>query len=40
MRHLGRFINQVNAQEGKQLTTGQAASFISQAAAIKATLGC
>jgi HYR domain-containing protein len=34
------FINEVNAQTGKKITPAQAASFISQAQAIEATLGC
>jgi hypothetical protein len=34
------FIALVNAQNGKKLTTVQAASFIRQAQSIEATLGC
>jgi hypothetical protein len=37
---LGAFINQVNGQNGKQLTTAQTASFTAQALSIEATLGC
>jgi hypothetical protein len=38
---LGAFINQVNAQKSKKtITPAQAASFIAQAQAIEAGLGC
>ena len=37
---LGAFINEVNAQTGKKISTAQAASFIAQAQDIEAALGC
>ena len=37
---LGAFINEVNAQTGKKISTAQAASFISRAQDIEAALGC
>jgi hypothetical protein len=37
---LGAFVSQVKAQNGKQLTAAQAASFTAQAVSIEATLGC
>jgi hypothetical protein len=37
---LGAFVNEVNAQTGKKISTAQAASFISQAQDIEAALGC
>ena len=37
---LGAFVNEVNAQAGKKISTAQAASFISQAQDIEAALGC
>lgn len=37
---LGALVNEVKAQTGKKLSTGQAASLTSQANTIKATLGC
>jgi hypothetical protein len=37
---LGAFLSQVKAQNGKQLTAAQAASFTAQAVSIEATLGC
>jgi len=37
---LGAFVNDVNAQTGKKISTAQAASFISQAQNIEAALGC
>ena len=37
---LGAFINEVNAQTGKKISTAQAASFITQAQDIEAALGC
>jgi len=37
---LGAFISQVKAQNGKQLTAAQAASFTAQAVSIETTLGC
>ena len=37
---LGDFINEVNAQTSKKISTAQAASFISQAQDIEAALGC
>jgi hypothetical protein len=37
---LAAFINEVNAQTGKQITTAQAASFIAQAQTIEGALGC
>ena len=37
---LGAFINEVKAQTGKKVSSGQAASLTSQASTIKATLGC
>jgi streptogramin lyase len=37
---LGAFINEVNAQSGKKISTAQAASFITQAQDIEAALGC
>jgi hypothetical protein len=37
---LNAFINEVNAQTGKKITPAQAASFIAQAQAIEALLGC
>jgi hypothetical protein len=37
---LAAFINQVNAQTGKTITTAQAASFIAQATSVQAALGC
>ena len=37
---LGAFLNEVNAQTGKQLTTAQADLLIAEAARIRAALGC
>jgi hypothetical protein len=37
---LGAFMNQVQAQMGKNLTTAQAASLLNQARDIKTTLNC
>jgi virginiamycin B lyase len=37
---LGAFVNEVNAQTGKKISTAQAASFILQAQDIEAALGC
>ena len=37
---LGAFVNQVKAQTGKTVSTGQAASLTSQANTVMATLGC
>jgi len=37
---LGAFINHVNAQSGKSITTNQAASFVQQAQQIQIVLGC
>ena len=37
---LQAFVNQVNAQTGKKLTAGQAASLLTQAQNIESTLGC
>jgi hypothetical protein len=36
----GAFINQVKAQNGKQLRAAQAASFTAQPLSIEANLGC
>jgi hypothetical protein len=37
---LGAFMHEVNAQTGKKITADQAASLITQAQSIEATLGC
>jgi hypothetical protein len=37
---LGAFVNEVNAQTGKKISTARAASFISQAQDIEAALAC
>ena len=37
---LGDFIDEVNAQTGKKISTALAASLISQAHSIEAALGC
>jgi hypothetical protein len=37
---LGDFINEVNAQTNKKISTAQAASFITQARDIQTALGC
>jgi hypothetical protein len=37
---LGAFINEVNAQAGKKISTAHAASLITQAQDIEAALGC
>ena len=37
---LANFINLVNAQAGKKLTTTQAATYVTEARAVKTSLGC